>query len=162
MEHYRNNNSHVLKPSLKKKGRRCVRFMDKCYRSVYCFGNTIPTFFVTVSRPKPGHRWYLWNVQLLKLRRRNHKIKFKNWNHPGFDLFETYTLRALYTFGNCQRQVLSLGVAQLRLQAKYRVRNYLFLKNYVTWEGVVSHNVLYYQQLAIACYQVSFANIYFE
>ena len=43
------------------------------------------------------------------------------------------------------------------------VRNYLFLKNYVTSEGAVSHNVLYYQQLSIPCYQVSFyANNYFE
>ena len=43
------------------------------------------------------------------------------------------------------------------------VRNYLFLKNYVTSEGAVSHNVLYYQQLSIARYQVSFyANNYFE
>ena len=46
---------------------------------------------------------------------------------------------------------------------KYLVENYFFLKNYVTSEGAVSHNVLYYQQLSIACYQVSFyANNYFE
>ena len=53
-----------------------------------------------------------------------------------------------------------------RLQLKYFiiwVRNYLFLKNYVTSEGAVSHNVLYYQQLSIARYQVRFyANNYFE
>ena len=36
------------------------------------------------------------------------------------------------------------------------VRIYLFLKNYVTSEVVVSHNVLYYQQLSNAPYQVSF------
>ena len=34
------------------------------------------------------------------------------------------------------------------------VRNILFLKNYVTSEGAVSHIVLYYQPLA--SYQVSF------
>ena len=34
------------------------------------------------------------------------------------------------------------------------VRNYLFLKNYVTSEGAVSHNVLCYQQLSIAWYQI--------
>ena len=40
---------------------------------------------------------------------------------------------------------------------------YLFLKIYVTSEGVVFLNVLYYQQLSIACYQVSFyANNYCE
>ena len=34
---------------------------------------------------------------------------------------------------------------------------------YVTSEGAVSHNVLYYQQLSITRYQVSFyANNYFE
>ena len=45
----------------------------------------------------------------------------------------------------------------------YLVKNYFFLKNYVTSEGAGSHNVLYYQQLSIARYQVSFdANKYFE
>ena len=43
------------------------------------------------------------------------------------------------------------------------VENYFFLENYVTSEGAVSHNVLYYQQLSIARYQVRFyANNYFE
>ena len=32
---------------------------------------------------------------------------------------------------------------------------YLCLKNYVTSEGAISHNVLYYQQLSIARYEVS-------
>ena len=36
------------------------------------------------------------------------------------------------------------------------VRNDLFLKNCVTLEGAVSHNVLYYQQFSVACYQVVF------
>ena len=45
---------------------------------------------------------------------------------------------------------------------KFLVR-YLFLKNYVTSGGAVSHNVLYYQQLTIARYKVSFyAKHYFE
>ena len=39
----------------------------------------------------------------------------------------------------------------------------LFLKNYVTSEGALSNNVLYYQQLSIARYQESFyVNNYFE
>ena len=43
------------------------------------------------------------------------------------------------------------------------VENYFFLENYVTWEGAVSYNALKYQQLFIACYQVSFyAYNYFE
>ena len=37
----------------------------------------------------------------------------------------------------------------------FDVWNYSFLKNYATSEGAVSHNVLYYQKLSIACYQVS-------
>ena len=51
-----------------------------------------------------------------------------------------------------------------RLQSfNIQVRNYLFLINYTTSEEAVSHNVLYYQQLSIARYQVSFcANNYFE
>ena len=32
---------------------------------------------------------------------------------------------------------------------------YLFFKNYVTSDGAVSHNVLYYQQLSIARHLVS-------
>ena len=44
-----------------------------------------------------------------------------------------------------------------------QIKNYFFLKNYVTSEGAISHNILYYQQLPIAYYQVSFyANNYFE
>ena len=31
------------------------------------------------------------------------------------------------------------------------VKNYFFFKNYLISEGVVYHNVLYYQQLSIAC-----------
>ena len=39
----------------------------------------------------------------------------------------------------------------------------LFLENYVTSEGAVSHNVSYYQQLSIARFQISFyANNYFD
>ena len=36
------------------------------------------------------------------------------------------------------------------------VRNYFFLKNNLTSEGALSHNVLYYQKLSAARYQVSF------
>ena len=42
------------------------------------------------------------------------------------------------------------------------VRSYLFLKNYITSERAISHNIFYYQQLSIACYQVSlYSNNYF-
>ena len=33
------------------------------------------------------------------------------------------------------------------------MENYFFLKNYVTSEGAISHNVLYRQQLPITGYQ---------
>ena len=36
------------------------------------------------------------------------------------------------------------------------VRNYLFLKNYITSEGAISLNVWYYQQLSIVHSQVNF------
>ena len=36
------------------------------------------------------------------------------------------------------------------------VENYFFLENYVTSEGVESHNVLYYQPLPITRYQLQF------
>ena len=40
---------------------------------------------------------------------------------------------------------------------------YSFFKNYVTLEGIFSHNVLYYQELSVSRLQERFyANIYFE
>ena len=43
------------------------------------------------------------------------------------------------------------------------VENHFFPENYVISKGAVSHNGVYYQQLSIACYQVSlYANNYFE
>ena len=43
------------------------------------------------------------------------------------------------------------------------VKNDFFLENYITSEGAVSHNVLYYQPLPITSYLVRFyANNYFE
>ena len=42
-------------------------------------------------------------------------------------------------------------------------KNYFFLKNYITSEGAVSNNVLYYQPLPITRYQETFYAIkYFE
>ena len=50
-----------------------------------------------------------------------------------------------------------------KLNSNILVRNWFFLENYTILEGVVSHNVLYYQQLSISQYQVRFyANNYFE
>ena len=46
-----------------------------------------------------------------------------------------------------------------RIQFKYfseKLRNYFFLKNYIPSEGAISHNVLLYQQLSVARYQVTF------
>ena len=52
----------------------------------------------------------------------------------------------------------------LEIKSKFiSVENYIFLEKYVTSEGAVSHNVLYYQHLSITRYQVSFyVNHYFK
>ena len=46
--------------------------------------------------------------------------------------------------------------SRIQFNSDILVRNCFFLKNYFTSEGAVSHNVLYSQQLSIACYQVCF------
>ena len=58
-------------------------------------------------------------------------------------------------------QILDFGTSKsnsevLKSNSNILVENYFFLENYITLEGAVSHNVSYYQQLSIACYQVSF------
>ena len=58
--------------------------------------------------------------------------------------------------------ILIPQILNLRSQKKF-MENYFFLKKYVTLEGAVSHNVLYYQPLPIMRQQVRFdANKYFE
>ena len=46
----------------------------------------------------------------------------------------------------------------LNLRSRHQIRGKLnvFLENYVTSEGAVSHNILYYQPLPITRYQVRF------
>ena len=54
-------------------------------------------------------------------------------------------------------QVVCFQMLEFDTAAKPKtVRNYIFLKNLITLEGAVSHNVLYYQQLSIARYRASF------
>ena len=48
---------------------------------------------------------------------------------------------------------MSIGEGSLEIQF---LESYFSLENYSTSEEAVSHNVLYYQQLSITCYQVSF------
>ena len=68
----------------------------------------------------------------------------------------------------CAFRCLISGPQNLILRSRNRIQIFecklhLSRKNYVISEGAVSHNVLYYQQPSIACYQVSFyANYYFE
>ena len=40
--------------------------------------------------------------------------------------------------------------SEINMRSNVLVRNYLFLKNYVTSESAVSHNVLYYQLQLLA------------
>jgi hypothetical protein len=110
--------------------------------------------------------FYLLNLQRLKpsiptgnnTRRKNeHKIT-SLWK---FRLTRSSKLRENDDRkNNFVRQVCVLSDRNKRLLAKkyfiILVRNYLFLKIYVTLEGGVSHNVLYYQQLLNAHCQVSF------
>ena len=49
-----------------------------------------------------------------------------------------------------------LKILFLGLETKFKYDVYFYIKNYVTSEGAVSHNVLYFKQLSIACYQASF------
>ena len=49
------------------------------------------------------------------------------------------------------------SVLRSRIQFKYSSEKLLLIqKQYVTSEAATSHNVLYYKQRSIACYQVSF------
>ena len=66
-------------------------------------------------------------------------------------------------------QILDFGTSKYNSEfsqsnSNILVENCFFLENYVTPEGIVSHNVLYYHQLSIAFYRVSFyANsLYFD
>ena len=100
---------------------------------------------------------------------RNTNAKKTQQTTPTITTSKDCSLKALNTIGNCQRPVLSLGVSQHMHEITacrnldsikgfwpevfyYLVRNYLFIKIYVTSEGAVSHNVLYYQHLSVACY----------
>ena len=42
----------------------------------------------------------------------------------------------------------------LEINCNILVRNYLYLKNYVTSEGAISHTILNFRQLFIARYQI--------
>ena len=44
----------------------------------------------------------------------------------------------------------------LKIKSDILLRNYFFLKKYITSGGAVSHKILYYQQLPITRYQVRF------
>ena len=82
---------------------------------------------------------------------------------PGFSDGLTLTTRAKF-HGSAYRknriacESVSTGKWGIwGLKIKF-VENYFFLENYVTSEGAVSHNVLYYmyQQLSVARYRVRF------
>ena len=51
--------------------------------------------------------------------------------------------------------MLDFETSNSKLEIKF-VENYFFFENYVTSEGAVSHNVLYYQPLTITRYQARF------
>ena len=65
--------------------------------------------------------------------------------------------RMKHNFIGKQNHFLIAQIQFWGLEIKF-LENYFFLENYmyVNSEGAVSHKVLYYQQLSIGCYQVSF------
>ena len=86
------------------------------------------------------------------------RLRSKLWSHA---LFET-TASALDS--TCCSVLCSEAPRAYTQSAKvvcfrslnYLSEKYLFLENYVTSEGAVSHHVLYHQQLSIIRYQVRF------
>ena len=72
---------------------------------------------------------------------------------PGIDIFALH-------FGDISKMQPDLKPFS---DSNIFVRNYRLKKTYNSLEGVLSRNVLYYQQLSIPRYQVSFyTNLYFE
>ena len=53
-------------------------------------------------------------------------------------------------------QVVWFQMLELEASKSQNQKQNLFLKIYVTSEGAISHNVLYYQQHSIVHYQLSF------
>ena len=109
----------------------------KYLKSLDTFGHC-PVFSLGVSQHLHNitERWNFLLNWSSKLQERNERKK-----HPCFTIFVWFQMN---------NKLFIIWV-----------RNYL--KNYITSEGAVSHNVLYYQQLSIAHYQVNLdANIYFE
>ena len=88
-----------------------------------------------------------------------------------FYFYKKYLLRDIYERKKhpCRTMVTEVVCFQMLdfeitwlLELKF-VENYIFLKNYVTSEGAVSHSVLYHQPLPITRHQERFyANNYFE
>ena len=122
---------HTKRPTTKGSSENTVRIL----KGRYTFGNC--------QRP----------VFLLGVSHHNHKItslwKFGiNWSSKLRENDERKNTRV--------GRICVLSDKNKRLLAGSLLLFYLFLKNYVTSEGVVSHNVLYYQQVANARYQVSF------
>ena len=109
-----------------------------------------------------GHNWWLsktsvltWCISTYASNKKPVKCSAQYWSS---------TLR-----GNNERKKRTLVTRSCVLSyawfryLKFQIENYFFLENYVTSEGVVSHNVLYYQRLSIARNQVTFYdNNYFE
>ena len=90
-----------------------------------------------------------------------------NWSSklPGNKLIKTPLSHEAVCFHMLDFTTSNSNSEVSNSNSKIFEQNFVFLKNYVTSEGAVSHNVLYYQQLSIsvARYRVSFyANNYFE
>ena len=101
------------------------------------------------------------------------------WKRPVFSIGVSnnmHQLTNLYKFGlnwssklqenngrkhPCCTNCVCFQMLNPRLQLQsviMRMRNNLFLKNYVSSEWAYSHNVVYYQQLSITRYQLNFCS----
>ena len=109
---------------------------------------------------KPNNLWQYCQRPVFSLGVSQQYQTCENLNSVGCRSWERITDKQVVRFQMSRNRDLSWV---LEFNSNILVGNYFFLKNYVTSEGAVFHNVLYYKQLPIACYQVSFDdNNYFE
>ena len=73
--------------------------------------------------------------------------------HRGCKRFMSMTENTLVAQNVLAFRCIINGRRQEVLKCCFLVKRYLYLKNYVTSEGAISQNVVYYRQLSIAPYQ---------
>ena len=117
-------------------------------KTLYTFGNCQRPVFLIIGVSQHLHKiTNMWKFGL--------NWSSKLWDNKG----RKNTLVTRSCVLRCSKSNSEVS----KSNSNIKVENYFFLENCVTSEGAASHNVLYYQQLSNACYQVSFfAHNYFE